>query len=76
MSGGIRVNFAEKDINFILQVQNFGNSNPTSQILYLQNPFPDRVLGLKCIFQSNEKMIIIFGVTKIHTVWCTFSIQK
>ena len=39
MSGGIRVNFAEKDINFILQIQNFGNSNQTSQILYLETHF-------------------------------------
>ena len=68
MSGGICFNFAEKDINFILQVQNLRNSNPTSQILYPQNPFPDRVLELKCIFQSNEKMIIIFGGAKIYTV--------
>ena len=45
MSGEIRVKFAENDTNFILQVQNFGNSNQTSQILYPRNPFPDQVLG-------------------------------
>ena len=34
MSGRICVNFPEKDINFILAVQNLGNFNKTSQILY------------------------------------------
>ena len=62
------VNFSEKDINFILLVQNFGNFNQTSQILYPRNSFPDSVLGFKCIFRSNEKMIIIFVGTKIYGV--------
>ena len=68
MSGGICVNFPEKDINFILPVENFGNFNQTSQILYPRNSFPDPVLGFKCIFQSKEKMIIIFVGTKIYGV--------
>ena len=68
MSGGICVNFPEKDRNFILPVENFGNFNQTSQILYPRNSFPDPVLGFKCIFQSNEKMIIIFVGTKIYGV--------
>ena len=68
MSGGICVNFQEKDINFILPVKNFGNFNQISQILYPRNSFPDPVLGFKCIFRSNEKMIIIFVGTKIYGV--------
>ena len=68
MSGGICVNFPEKDINFILPVENFGNFNQTSQILYPRNSFPDPVLGFKCIFQSKEKMTIIFVGTKIYGV--------
>ena len=68
MSGGIYVNFPEKDINFILPVQNFGNFNQTSQILYPRKSFPNPVLGFKCIFRSNEKMIIIFLGTKIYGV--------
>ena len=63
MSGGICVNFIEKEINFILPVQNFGNLNQTSQ-----NSFPYPVLGFKCIFRSNEKMVIIFVGTKIYGV--------
>ena len=68
MSGGICVNFQEKDINFILPVKNFGNFNQISQILYPRNSFPDPVLGFKCIFRSNEKMIMIFVGTKIYGV--------
>ena len=34
MSGRICVNFVEKDINFILQVQNVRNFNQTCQFLY------------------------------------------
>ena len=68
MSGGICVNFPEKDINFILPVENFENFNQASQILYPRNSFPDPVLRFKCIFQSNEKMIIIFVGTKIYGV--------
>ena len=68
MSGGICVNFPERDINFILPVQNIRTFNQTSQILYPRNSFPDSVLGFKCIFRSNEKMIIIFVGTKIYGV--------
>ena len=68
MSGGICVNFPEKDINFILPVENFENFNQASQILCPRNSFPHPVLRFKCIFQSNEKMIIIFVGTKIYSV--------
>ena len=68
MSGGICVNFPERDINFILPVQNIRTFNQTSQILYPRNSFPDSVLGFKCIFRSNEKMIIIFVGTQIYGV--------
>ena len=76
MSGGICVNFPKKDINFILPVQNFGNFNQTSQILYPRNSFLDLVLGFKCIFQSNEKMIIIFVGTKIYGVVHIFAYRN
>ena len=66
MSGRMCVTFAEKDINFILQVQNFGNFNQISHNLYPRNSFPDPVLWLKCIFRSNEKIIIIFVSSKIY----------
>ena len=76
MSGEICVNFPKKDINFILPVQNFGNCNQTSQILYPRNSFLDPVLGFKCIFRSNEKMIIIFVGTKIYGVVHIFAYRN
>ena len=69
MSGKMCVNFVKKDIDFILQAQNFGNVNQTSQILCPQNPFPHPVLGLEYISWSNEKIIFvgikIYGVVHI-----------
>ena len=70
------VNFSEKDVNFILLVQNFGNFNQTSQILYPRNSFPDSVLGFKSIFRSNEKMIINFIGTKIYGVVQIFAYRN
>ena len=70
------VNLSEKDVNFILLVQNFGNFNQTSQILYPRNSFPDSVLGFKCIFRSNEKMIINFIGTKIYGVVQIFAYRN